>query len=138
MTQEIPLVAEYVFPGLVLSHEELDFGTVHPNAPKVLELTLTNPTTADVDWKIKEEGERAGEEEPEVFTVHPTAGHIAGRGLGQPQKQKIQVTCAPRGGMICEKRLLFTTRKGKDNAVALRGEGGWGEVLESELALTLY
>jgi len=137
MTQEIPLVAEYVFPGLVLSHEELDFGTVHPNAPKVLELTLTNPTTADVDWKIKE-GERAGEEEPEVFTVHPTAGFIAGRGLGQPQKQKIQVTCAPRGGMLCEKRLLFSTRKGKDNAVALRGEGAWGEVLESELALTLY
>ena len=85
----------------MLSHEELDFGTVHPNAPKVLELTLTNPTTADVDWKIKE-GERAGEEEPEVFTVHPTAGFIAGRGLGQPQKQKIQVTCAPRGGMLCE------------------------------------
>ena len=77
-----------------------------------------------MDWKIKEEGERAGEEEPEVFTVHPTAGFIAGRGLGQPQKQKIQVTCAPRGGgMLCEKRLLFSTRKGKDNAVALRGEG---------------
>ena len=36
----------------MLSHEELDFGTVHPNAPKVLELTITNPTTADVDWKI--------------------------------------------------------------------------------------
>ena len=45
---------------------------------------------------------------------------------------------APRGGMLCEKRLLFSTRKGKDNAVALRGEGAWGEVLESELALTLY
>ena len=53
--QSFPLTTLYMYPHLTLSNYDLDFGNVHPNAPKTLELVITNPTLVSASWSIVED-----------------------------------------------------------------------------------
>ena len=50
--QVLPLQVLLKRPCITLSSSTLKFGLVHPNAPKTLQLTLTNPTTVDAEWSF--------------------------------------------------------------------------------------
>jgi hypothetical protein len=156
MAQCLPLVAEHIVPRLTCSHDTVRFRRVHPTAPREMEITLTNPTTADAEWEARlvmadaepargagasEDGESAASGaavgEP-TFRVQPAAGHIPGRGLGMPRTQKVTIAFAPQEEAPYEAAIVFTTRHGRSITVDLSGAGSFAEALESDLALSLY
>lgn len=54
--QAVPLRARVARPALSCGVEALDFGDVHPRAPKRLEIILTNPTAVDAAWAVVDAG----------------------------------------------------------------------------------
>jgi len=50
--QLVPLHAAMLHPAVVCSTAALEFGEVHPQAPKPLEVFLINPTTVDATWTM--------------------------------------------------------------------------------------
>ena len=155
MLQSLPLVADYVVPRLTCSHDTVRFRQVHPGAPREIEVTLTNPTTADAEWEARlvmmdehvragagasEDGEstasRAGTEP--TFCLQPAFGHIPGRGLGMPRTQKVTIAFTPQEEKPYEAAVVFTARRGRSITVDVSGAGSFAEALESDLALSLY
>ncbi|KAI8476325.1 MAG: hypothetical protein J3K34DRAFT_512165 [Monoraphidium minutum] len=50
--QRVPLTARVPRPLVACGAALLDFGAVHPRAPRRLELVLTNPTAVDAAWAL--------------------------------------------------------------------------------------
>jgi hypothetical protein len=52
--QLVPLSAAMTHPAVECSTALVDFGEVHPQAPKPIEVILTNPMTVDAAWSVVE------------------------------------------------------------------------------------
>ena len=104
MTQSLPLVAEHVVPRLTCSHDTVRFRRVHPTAPRAMEVTLTNPTTADAEWEARlvtaAEAEAAGasEDGAESATGERDAGAPPPSACGRPRGT------SPGAGWACPAR----------------------------------
>ncbi|QDZ19488.1 hypothetical protein A3770_03p20060 [Chloropicon primus] len=155
--QEFPMQTKLLYPKIALSQDNISFDNVHPNAPKVIELTLTNPTIVDAMWSITELEESkprklsssstgtrrlsnrvtVAEKAKPVFEIAPTSGMIRGRGIGQPQQQKITIRFHPQHDLEYKRQYRVRVKKGLGTFFALKGCGSYNEVLESDLALSL-
>lgn len=138
--QVVPLYAVVLQPELLVSPSSkvLDFGGVHPAAPRTLELVLTNPTEADAAWEASVIQQRPSAttiaQQPGLlgtaaFTVMPRAGVLQGRGLG-PRQARLQVVFEPvsSGASVAELQLRLCG--GSTVVVVLRGEGVHAERAE--------
>ncbi len=56
--QSLPLVAEMQHPRLEVKPKKLDYGRVHVQSPKTLQVVLSNPTYVDAAWAVTVEGHR--------------------------------------------------------------------------------
>ena len=77
------------------------------------------------------------QKEKPVFEIAPTSGVIRGRGIGQPQKQKITIRFHPQHDLEYKRQYRVKVKKGLGTFFALKGCGSYNEVLESDLALSL-
>lgn len=147
--QLIPIRARVTHPQLQGSPRELLFNAVHARSPKPLVLTLTNPTTADADWVVYEEGSdppawRSGGASVSglsggrfgPFLVETVSGTVPGRGLRMPRQQQIVVTCTPPDDLGHSRELVFAVRNGRGFRVVLQAEGTFDE--SQELQAKMY
>lgn len=159
--QDFPMLTTVLYPKISLSQDSVNFENVHPNAPKVMEITLINPTLVDATWQIVDEehpkpktpqrrrssaasgttrrasATKAPDRAHPAFEIHPTSGVIAGRGIGQPQRQKVTIRFHPKHDLQYKRQYRVRVKKGLGTFFALKGSGSYNEVLESDLALSL-
>lgn len=130
--QHLPLSATVLHPGLTASPARLDFGLVHPSAPRPLELLLTNPTRVDASWhaQLLPRPAAAGSCSSSVFHITPDHGVISGRGLGMPVTQRVTVTHAPVGNLAAAAELRLLVDRGSGCSVLLQGQGTFDEACE--------
>lgn len=130
--QHLPLSATVVHPGLTASPARLDYGLVHPSAPRPLELLLTNPTRVDASWhaQLLPQPAAAGSSSSIVFWITPDHGVIPGRGLGMPETQRVTVTCSPVGNLAATAELRLLVDRGSGCSVKLQGQGTFDEGYE--------
>jgi hypothetical protein len=79
--QRLPLTATVLHPALTANPTSLDFGYVHPSAPRPLELLLTNPSRVDATWHAQLLMLPAGatQNSNSSSSAVPTAAAAAGR-----------------------------------------------------------
>lgn len=150
--QSFPMRTKLLYPKIDLSADNINFANVHPNAPKVMELTLINSTVVDATWSICEFEEKKTrrasntrklsripppKKETPIFGISPTSGVIKGCGIGQPNKQKITLTFHPQHDLEYKRQYRVKVNAGLGTFFALKGSGSYNEVLESDLALEL-
>ena len=121
--QGVPLRAHYVYPQVVVDHPELDFSETHIAAPKSLELILSNPSEADLEWRVTDGEPRQTGEDVGYFKAQPASGRIPGRGLGQPRTAALRITFAPAHERAYSRTLTIDVGAGRGTSVALRGVG---------------
>lgn len=143
--QRLDLSAVVLHPVITASLTTLSFGSMHPAAPRPLQLLLTNPTTVDAKWHVKlvpmqqqQQGQQgplqqqhsAATEVGKLFTVQPDKGVLAGRGLGMPKTQQVTVTFAPSGDVTAAAELRILVDGGSGCIVRLQGQGTFEETKE--------
>lgn len=151
--QVLPLQATVEQPELLVScaKSPLDFGAVHPAAPRTLELVITNPTGAEAAWQASiqplapraaaEAGQQLGKPVQQAaasaFTVLPHQGVLAGRGLGMPKQARLQVVFVPFCSGVFGAELRLGVRGGRAVSVVLMGQGVHAEGAELRAAYDL-
>ncbi|MEW5301041.1 MAG: hypothetical protein WDW36_003924 [Sanguina aurantia] len=138
--QLLPLKAHILHPELNVSPEALSFGLVHVQAPKPMDVTLSNPTDVDATWAVTVDGvkprfippsELAASATSEArfgpWVVRPSCGVLRGRGLRMPLKQRVSVTFAPVDSSQVLQRLVFAVQKGRPCALDVHGVGSHDE-----------
>ncbi len=126
----------------------LDFGHVHVQRPKPLEVTLLNPTLVDALWAVStvdqppkyctpEELPKAGYSEAHIgpFTIRPACGLLGGRGIKLPRTQRVTVTFAPPDSKQYTQRVVFGASKGRPVELLLVGQGSYLETDEHQRGL---
>lgn len=128
----------------------MDFGLVHPQAPKALEVTLLNPTLVDALWSATttdgaakyckpEEAHTMGVTQSEAtfgpFTVKPAHGLLPGRGLKLPRTQRLTVTFKPPDHRQYRQTVVFGVSKGRPVTLELVGTGSYSEAEEHQRQL---
>jgi len=128
----------------------LDFGLVHPQAPKSLEVTLLNPTLVDALWSATsgdgaakycktEEAHTMAVTQSEAtfgpFTVKAAHGLLQGRGLKLPRTQKVTVTFKPPDNKQYRQTVVFGVSKGRPVTLELVGTGSYMEAEEHQRQL---
>jgi hypothetical protein len=142
--QRLPLAAAVLHPALTASPASLDFGLVHPSAPRPLQLLLTNHSRVDATWHaqllmLPEAGDSTAAATSRglaassaaaslmKFAVEPASGVIPGRGLGMPRTQRITVTCVAAGNAPGAAELQLLVAHGVGCSVKLQGCGTFDE-----------
>jgi len=151
--QLLPLTASVSHPRLAARPAALDYGLVHPKAPKPLHIILYNPTKTDATWSVAggvaadappassgagaSTSASAGEGAVRVgsFLVRPGRGVLPGRGLGMPRQQQVEISFCPAGEQAADEQLVFKARRGQSVAVAVRGQGTFDEAQEWHAAV---
>ncbi|WIA14054.1 hypothetical protein OEZ85_002608 [Tetradesmus obliquus] len=131
----LPLAATVLHPAVTAAPASLDFGLVHPAAPRPLQLLLTNPSRVDAAWQaqlvsLPAAAAAGGAAGLTRFAVEPAAGVIPGRGLGMPRSQRITVTCVAAGNGPGAAELRLSVAHGAGCSVRLQGCGTFDEAQE--------
>lgn len=151
--QVLPLQATVEQPELLVSSAKvpLDFGAVHPAAPRTLELVITNPTGAQAAWQAsiqplappaaaeaaQQLGRPVQQAAASAFTVLPQQGVLAGRGLGMPKQTGLQVVFAPFCSGAFAAALRLGVHGGREVSAVLMGQGVHAEGAELRAAYDL-
>jgi len=146
--QELPLAATVRCPELMINTEVVEFGAVHVQAPKPMQVVLTNKSTSGAFWTVVDlddpdaqvifpktvEEAREGPKGKEVqcgrINVAPRWGYISGRGLKMPNQQNVTVTFGPQLQGPYTKRLAFAVYQGRGCEVQVQGQGTLDETQE--------
>eukprot|EP00951_Prasinocladus_malaysianus_P014003 scaffold106439_cov31-Prasinocladus_malaysianus.AAC.1 len=137
-----------IHPAITADKPFIHYNAVHMSAPRPIEIVLTNPTQADAQWVLVEEGEEAkfGPLEASValdqppatrgaFTVSPGRGVLRGSGMEIPKQQRVKITMHPTTAGTVTQRLRFAVRKGRGCTVHVTGDGVYDEHQEHNIKL---
>lgn len=147
-TQAVALHGHVDPPVVAASRASLEFGRVHPKAPKPLEVTLLNTAGVEATWAVVPPGKtarqaldaaRSGKAEKQLrvgpYLVTPAHGVLAGRGLGMPRKEALTVIFAPSDNLPHSQALVVAVYKGNGCVVELHGTGSYDEADEFQAHL---
>ncbi len=141
-TQEIDLHAEIIYPLLVASPAEHNFGTIHVDRSVAIPIYLANPTVVDADWKLVHVPaitQHRFIDDPAVFNFNISGGRIEGptlqldaAGVHPPQGglinrkkdlTELKVDFSPQNSAHYRSRFRFTVKGGESFDILLTGEG---------------
>jgi hypothetical protein len=146
--QDYQLGAAVTHPALTASRDWIHFNAVHVDAPKPLEVVLTNATAADAEWVVVEEGveprfstpgsavpSRGESSTVGEFRVSPGSGLLRGTGLQTAKQERVTITMSPPSDGTFTRRIRFAVRKGRGVTVEVVGEGTYDEHREHQVKL---
>jgi hypothetical protein len=150
--QRIPLRADILHPRLQCSlttgagAAEVDFGAVHPRAPKWIDILLTNTSSVNAIWQVHDsqapapvfscdDGQVPTTAAIAAFQVLPSRGALPGRGLTAPQTQRVRLVFAPPDNRPHEVHVTFAVLGGRPCSIILKGQGTFDETSEFKAEL---
>jgi hypothetical protein len=161
-SQSFPLQAVMNHPALRATFmtgqraDSVDFGRVHVQSRKVLDVLITNFTTVDAEWHLEQElpdGSGRIEElqlqsmecktgkdlATGAFTFSPSEGIIRGEALVRPAPLSVRITFAPQRAEHYWSKITMAVKSGEACAFEVQGVGTLDECDECQGALaTLY
>lgn len=145
--QRLPLRADVLHPHLSCrlttgaDAHVIDFGAVHPRAPKWIDVVLTNSANVDAVWQVHAGTDAsptislAAERDPAAatlaaFQVSPGQGLLRRQGLTAAQTKRVRLTFSPPDNRPHEVVATFTVLGGVPCSIVLRGQGTFDETSE--------